>query len=204
MTEREPQAEAALVRRCAAGERAAWDEFVAHTATLLAALSRRMLQRRLTVAADADVDEVVAEVYLALLRRDRLLLQRFDPTYRLSTYLGVICRSEVGRFVKRRGRQRAAPLRAEDAIPDRSSVDPLDALARAERTQALGALRAALQALAPRDRLLLTLRFLEGLDYRAIGQALSIQPDSVGQLLHRAKERLAARVPSLRALVEGP
>jgi RNA polymerase sigma factor (sigma-70 family) len=195
-------AEALLVRRCAEGEAEAWEALVARTGTLLAALARRMLQRHVPVVSESDVDEVVAEVYLALLRRERLLLKRYDPAYRLSTYLGVICRSEVGRFVKRRGRHRAASLEPDAALPAHGAIQPLDALAQAERIQALGALRAALAELPARDRLLLSLRYLEGLDYRAIGLALGLNPESVGQLLHRAKERLAARLPALRALVE--
>jgi RNA polymerase sigma-70 factor, ECF subfamily len=202
VTDRPSSAEALLVRRCAAGERAAWEEFVAGYGTLLAALARRMLARRLPAVCEADVDEIVSEVFLALLRRGRLLLQRYDPAYRLSTYLGVICRSEVGRLAKRRVRQRATSLASEEGLPARSGPLPLERLAEAERLQALVALRVALEALAPRDRLLLTLRYLEGLDYRAIGLALALNPESVGQLLHRAKERLAEKLPALRALVD--
>jgi RNA polymerase sigma-70 factor (ECF subfamily) len=202
VTERSASTEALLVRRCAAGERDAWEELVAGYGTLLAALARRMLARRLPVVCAADVDEVVSEVFLALLRRGRLLLQRYDPAYRLSTYLGVICRSEAARFAKRRARQRAASIPSEESLPARPGPAPLERLADAERARSLAALRAALEDLAPRDRLLLTLRYLEGLDYRAIGHALSLHPESVGQLLHRAKERLAERVPGLRALVD--
>jgi RNA polymerase sigma-70 factor (ECF subfamily) len=154
------------------------------------------------VVSDADVDEVVAEVYLALLRRERLLLRRYDPAFRLSTYLGVICRTEVGRFTRRRTRHRAAPLEGDGGLVAHGAAQPLDVLAQAERAQALGALRAALAELPTRDRLLLSLRYLEGLDYRAIGQALGLHAESVGQLLHRAKERLADRLPALRALME--
>lgn len=196
-------AEAELAQRCAGGEPEAWREFVARYGALLAALARRMLARVSSVVGDSDVDEVVAEVFLALLRRERLLLRRFDPAYRLSTYLGVICRSEVGRWARRRGRIRPGALPLEDLAPAAPQLGPAEALLREERTAALLALRAALVALPPRDRLLLTLRYLEGLDYRAIGQALGLNPDSVGQLLHRAKERLAERLPQLRHLVEG-
>jgi RNA polymerase sigma factor (sigma-70 family) len=202
VTDRSASPEALLVRRCAAGERDAWAELVAGYGTLLAALARRMLARRIAAVCQADVDEVVSEVFLALLRRGRLLLQRYDPAYRLSTYLGVICRSEAARFVKRRARQRATSIPSEDCLPARAGPAPLERLADAERARSLAGLRAALEELSPRDRLLLTLRYLEGLDYRAIGAALAVSPDSVGQLLHRAKERLAEKVPGLRALVE--
>ena len=194
-------AEAVLVARCAAGEREAWSEFVEQYGRLLAALARRMLARRSSVVSESDVDEVVAEVFLALLRRERVLLKRYDSSFRLSTYLGVICRSEVGRFLKRSQRHRAGPLGVDDA-PAEPAPGPPEVLAQAERAQALAALRAALETLPPRDRLLLTLRYLDGLDYRAIGAALQLNPESVGQLLHRAKERLATRIPQLRALAE--
>lgn len=203
MASHAPQDEAALLARCAEGDAAAWEEFVRRYGVLLAALARRMLSRSLAVVGDADVDEVVADVFLALLRRERVLLKRYDPTFRVSTYLGVICRSEVGRLLRRRGSPaRASSLEAEQA-PVAPGPGPPEVAAAAERAQALTQLRAALADLGPRDRLLLTMRFLEGHDYRAIGAALQLSPESVGQLIHRAKARLAERLPHLRSLVEG-
>jgi RNA polymerase sigma-70 factor, ECF subfamily len=194
--------EAELVARCAAGEEAAWSEFVERYGVLLAALARRMLVRLGRAIADADVDEVVAEVFLALLRRERILLKRYDPTFRVSTYLGVICRSEVGRWARRRGRAAAATLPSDDLAPASPAAGPTEALLDGERRDALAGLREALLALPPRDQLLLRLRFLEGLDYRAIGATLGLNPESVGQLLTRAKARLAERLPHLRHWVE--
>jgi RNA polymerase sigma-70 factor (ECF subfamily) len=196
--------EAELVARCAAGEEAAWIAFVERYGVLLAALARRMLLRLVRVASDSDVDEVVAEVFLALLRRERLLLKRYDPTFRVSTYLGVICRSEVGRWARRRGRAAALPLPADDLAPASTAAGPPQALAAREREAALRAVHTALEALAPRDRLLLSMRFLDGLDYRAIGAALGLNPESVGQLLTRAKARLAEHLPHLRHLDREP
>ena len=190
-------AEAALVEACAAGTPGAWASFVDHYGPLVRALARRMLARRTGRAADVDVDEVVAEVFLALVRRDRVLLRRFDPTYRLSTYLGVICRTEVLRHL-RRGRRQPVPVQELGHVPDHDGADgPAAALARQERTEALAALRAALEGLSDRDRLLLTMRFLDGQDYRAIAAALQLSPQSIGQLLTRAKARLRELVPHL-------
>lgn len=190
-----------LVERCAAGEEAAWVAFVERYGVLLAALARRMLARLVRVVGDSDVDEVVAEVFLALLRRERLLLRRYDPTFRVSTYLGVICRSEVGRWARRRGRAAAGALPLDELAPASPAAGPSEALAERERAAALTQVREALQTLAPRDRLLLSMRFLEGLDYRAMGAALGLSPESVGQLLTRAKARLAERLPHLKDLV---
>ena len=52
----------------------------------------------------------------------------------------------------------------------------------------LRAARQALQQLAPRDRLLLTLK-AQGLSYREIADAAQIRPASVGRLLARAVDR---------------
>jgi len=189
--------EAALVARCASGDAEAWPELVDAYGPLVRALAHRMLQRRAGRASDPDVDEVVADVFLALVRRERLLLRRFDPTYRFSTYLGVICRTQVVRLLRRTTR-RPTPVEELGQVPTRESdLGPSAALREQERAEALVSLRAALGELAERDRILLTLRFLDGQDYRAIASALGISPESVGQLLTRAKARLRERVPHL-------
>jgi RNA polymerase sigma-70 factor (ECF subfamily) len=183
------------VRRCAAGDAEAWRTLVDSYGALIAGLSRRLLHRRMGRASEADVDEIAAEVFLSLLRRDRLLLRRFDPRYRLSTYLGVLCRTEVSRWLRRRVRE---PLSIDTtAAAQGGSVepDPAAGLLEAERAAAVEALRAALEELSERDRLLLTLRYLDGLDYRAIAEALGLNEQSVGQFLTRAKARLARRIP---------
>lgn len=193
-----PSAEAALVARCAAGDRAAWEQFVDRFGPLIQALARRMLARRTGRARDADVDEIVGEVFLALVRRDRILLHRYDPQYRVSTYLGVICRTEVLRHL-RRGNRLPRELEQTGHIPQRAgSLGPARTLEDQERTAAIESLREALRKLPERDRALLTMKYLEGMDYRAIGEALDVNPESIGQFLHRAKAKLAQLVPHLK------
>ena len=195
MTEDAARDEHLLVRRLAAGDDPeAWTAFVDGYGPLLQALARRMLARRTGRAADADVDEIVAEVFLALLRHDKRLLERYDATYRLSTWLGVLCRTAVLRHLRRRGRN-AGTGRVPDDVADERPQS-------VEQVERATALREALAGLPDRDRLLLTLRFLEGLDYKAIAQVLDVRPDSVGPLLTRAKERLASRFPALVELLE--
>jgi RNA polymerase sigma-70 factor (ECF subfamily) len=195
------RSEADLVAACAAGDREAWAEFVDRFGPLVMALARRMLARRTGSAPDAEVDEVASRVFLALVRGERRLLRRYRPEYRVSTYLGVVCRTEVGKHLRRRPRP-VASLSADEDGPaieprDPSAETPLEALARRERDEAAAGLRAALSRLPERDRLLLTLRFVDGLDYLRIAEILRIERESVGQLLHRAKQRLARLVPEL-------
>jgi RNA polymerase sigma-70 factor (ECF subfamily) len=193
-----PEPEADLVRACAEGDRAAWERFVARYGALISALARRMLYRRLGRASDADVEEVASEVFVALLKGDRRLLRRYRPEFRVTTYLGVICRTEVGKYLRRAGRHAAYGGEEVAERADPSLESPLQALARREREQALRALLPALERLPPRDRLLLSLRYVDGLDYGRIAAVLRVGRESVGQLLHRAKGRLARLVPALR------
>lgn len=202
MSAERPRPEAELVAACAAGDREAWREFVDRFGPLLVALVRRMLARRTGRAPDADVDEIVADVFLALLRRERVLLHRYNPRYRVSTYLGVIARTEVLRHLRRSNR---LPHGLEDGgrVPERAGAPGASGTLEAEeREAALRSLRTALQALSERDRLLLTMRYLDGLDYRSIGATLDLNPESIGQFLHRAKARLAKRVPHLERYLQ--
>lgn len=201
MTQSPNQEEARLVARCAEGDRSAWESFVDRFGPLITALVRRMLHRRTGRARDADVDEIGAEVFLALVRRDRILLKRYNPQYRLSTYLGVICRTEVLRHL-RRGNRLPRDLEEPTRVPERDgTLGPARAMEDRERTAAIASLREALATLEERDRLLLTMKYLDGMDYRSIGEALDLNPESIGQFLHRAKQKLAREVPHLRAFL---
>lgn len=203
MTDPRTEPEADLVRACAEGDAAAWERFVDRYGALIGSLARRMLARRTGLASDADVDEVAAGVFLALLKGDRRLLRRYRPEFRVSTYLGVICRTEASRYL--RTSRRGPALLGDDvdaAGADPGAPTPLVLLEQRERDEAVKGLLHALEGLAPRDRLLLTLKYVDGLDYGRIADVLRVRRDSVGQLLHRAKERLAKRVPELAHWVE--
>lgn len=196
MTDAEPESDAELLQRCAEGDADAWAAFVDRFGPLLAALAQRMLERRGGPRGRAAVDEVVADVFLALLRRDRILLKRYDPTWRVSTYLGVLCRTEVGRLLRRR-RRTHAPLEATDE-PESVGLSPEASLeAKEDHGRRVELLREALTKVPPRDRLLLELRYIDGLDYRALAEALAVSEESVGSLLSRARRRLAQAAPEL-------
>jgi RNA polymerase sigma-70 factor (ECF subfamily) len=191
-----PAREAELVARCARGDRDAWAAFLDRFGGLVAALARRRLARHTGSASAADVDEVVAEVFLALLRRDRHLLRQYDPRFRVSTYLGVICRTAVLRHL--RSREGAESLSRSPGPAAPAAEGPA---ARALGADAAARVRSALGTLEDRDRALLTLRYLDGWDYAAIAGAVGVSPDSVGSLLHRARARLARVDPALRDLL---
>jgi len=174
-----------LVRRCVARAPGAWRQFVDRFAPTVLALARRYL-RHLGRGDDlAAAEDVVQEVFLALMQRNHKLLREYDETWTVKTWLGVITRTQVHRATRRRRPLTAGDERLEAHLePD---PDPTRALERAEETDRL---TEALKALPERDAALLRLRFLEERDYRAIAGILNVPEASVGQLLFRAKQRL--------------
>lgn len=91
-----------------------------------------------------------------------------------------------------RRRRRGAALVADPAdVPLAAADDGADPVRRA-------AVRAALAGLAPRDRELVALKFVAGLDNAEIGAVLGISASNAGTRLHRALHRLreACHAPS--------
>ena len=127
-----------------------------------------------------DAEDVVQETFLKLLRH----LQHDGDARNLKSWLFTVAAN--GCRDRTRWRLRWLPWTAER---DDRTVDPIDEEVRlkADTTEADRA-RRAFRALAPRDRLLLSLR-AQGLSYKDIAAASGIREQSVGRLLARALDR---------------
>jgi RNA polymerase sigma-70 factor (ECF subfamily) len=157
-----------------------------------------------TVPRDVTVERLFDEHASGLFRLARLMLHDVDGAEDVvqETFLKLTAHLDAGRALpnargwlftvaahacrdRQRTRRRWLPWIAElDRRPACGAPDAADGA-----TPVIVALR----ALAPRDRLLVTLR-AQGLDYREIAEAARIKPGSVGRLLSRALDRLAARL----------
>lgn len=181
-----------FLRRCIGNEPGAWREFVARFAPTMYALARRYLRLLGNPADDAQCQDIVQDVMVALMRRDFRLLRNYDPAYTVKTYLGVITRTEVHRLLRKR-----RPQITE--IADRAHDDPGPTDA-AEATEEVEAVQRAIDELPDRDAEILRLRFYREKDYRAIAGLMGIPESSVGQTLHRAKKKLLDRLKGLLSL----
>jgi RNA polymerase sigma-70 factor (ECF subfamily) len=125
-----------------------------------------------------DTEDVVQETFLKLLHH----LQHGGDTRHLKSWLFTVaanaCRDRT------RWRLRWLPWTAER---DERTVEPIEEDVRLKTDSAYVA-RRAFRALAPRDRLLLSLR-AQGLSYKDIAVASGIREQSVGRLLARAMDR---------------
>ena len=185
-----------LVHRCIRREPGAWVEFVDRFKGTVQALARRYLKLNGHLPDEPELEDIVQEVFLALIRRDFRLLRNYDHAYTVKTYLGVITRTEVHRLLRRRRPLSASGEEIEEAG---GSVPPSsDGAADAEEKELL--LRA-LDELPQRDGEILRLRFYREMDYRAIAGLLNIPEASVGQTLFRAKQRLLERLRGLLGIL---
>lgn len=192
--------DAAIVTSLIDGAPGAWEEFVDQYSGLVAAVARRVLKVRGGRPAQADVDDVVENVFVMLLERDGALLKNYDARYRLSAYLAVITRTAVHRFLRRQ----KAKVNLPDEMWGESLTDPGQAAVSEEQTRGeiTGALRDVIAEMSERDQQLLRLFYFEGRDYQAIAEVLRISVNSVGAALSRARNRLAQALTQHRDLTE--
>jgi RNA polymerase sigma-70 factor (ECF subfamily) len=124
-----------------------------------------------------DAEDVVQETFLKLLHH----LQHDGDTRNLKSWLFTVAAN--GCRDRTRWRLRWLPWNAER---DDRPVDPIEEVRLKPDTPTVA--RKAFRGLAPRDRLLLSLR-AQGLSYKDIAAASGIREQSVGRLLARALDR---------------
>jgi RNA polymerase sigma-70 factor (ECF subfamily) len=165
--------DAMLVQRLLSGNREAGDALFTRHAPLL----RRVLARRLGAGfGTQDTDNVLQQAWLNLLEEDSRRLRRYDPSRPLAPFLiGVVLNAC-------RDYRKAERLRKPGS--------PLPDLAQPAPSAATEEVREGLQALEPRDRLLLDLVELQGMSYREVARILGVAEGSVGSLTTRARTRL--------------
>jgi RNA polymerase sigma factor (sigma-70 family) len=143
-----------------------------------------------------EAEETAAEVQAKLWSDDRLALRRWRGECPLSTYLAVV----ANRFcLMRKRRQARSPETAFEVEPDSTPAPPAaDTVDLARRWDAC---RDALSTLPERDRAIVSMRYLEDLEYDEISGRLGISHGAARKALHDALARLRAalrwRAPGL-------
>ncbi|HXX93696.1 MAG TPA: hypothetical protein VEN81_08675, partial [Planctomycetota bacterium] len=96
-----------LVRRCAAGDPAAWDQFLARTRSAIHRGASVAL-RKFRAVSDEELDNVLQQVYVELLREDGKTLRTFRGTSDLEGWVSIIAMRSALRLIRRRAPE--APL----------------------------------------------------------------------------------------------
>ncbi len=173
---REPEE---LLGRVALGDREAFAELYGAYAQPVARLCRRLL------GSEEEAQDARSEVFL----RAREAIAGYDRRRAFRSWLLAIAAHHCIDRLRRRtleGRLFDPAELAEDTLPAAGPTPLGSALSRERRDQLL----AALDALAPRQRAALVLRYFAELPYEEIATLLGVSTREVGVLLFRAKLRL--------------
>jgi RNA polymerase sigma-70 factor (ECF subfamily) len=149
---------------------ASFQSFYATTAGPLRAYVAR------TLGDFAQVDDIVQETYLRLLRTDGL---PDDPVQVRKFAFRIASNLMVDEW---RRRKRTAPAADSASEPGAAAPDPA---LRLDMTRVFGELK-------PQQRQMLWLSYVEGADHGEIADALGVREGSVRVLLHRARKKLAS------------
>jgi RNA polymerase sigma-70 factor (ECF subfamily) len=175
--------EKTLAQRFADGDAAAFQEVIALHRPRITRLVYRLL------GWPADVDDMVQEVFLAAFTKCR----RFRGDSTLATWLTVIalnkCRTHRRGLLSRLRTLRRASRRPP---PPASAAD-----AAAMHDDTLAHVRQAIQKLAPRDREVIVLHYLEDRTVTEMSGLLNLKHNAIEVRLHRARQRLKTMLAPL-------
>jgi len=176
-------AEAELARRCRHGDPLAWREMVQRFTPLVYRLAFGMLRSQ------SEAEDATQEVFLRMHRS----FHTFDPTRPLApwvartAYHACLRRLEPSRL--RRASGEPEEREVLEAIEDPAQPSPEQQVAQRE---ALGLLARALAGLSAQDRVLLDLRYREGLSDAEVSEATGMPVNTVKTRIFRARARLRA------------
>jgi RNA polymerase sigma-70 factor (ECF subfamily) len=178
------ETDAALVVRARDGDRAAFEELVRRT-------SRLVFARLYLDAGRADrAEDLLQETFLTAFRA----LRKLEDANGFRPWLLAIAHNVLIDDARRAARQKRTAPTADTPLEQLRSLEPPpdEAAERSElRQRVLGVLR----SLPAEYQLPLTLRYITGADYDAIGEQLGLTNGSLRGLLHRGLKMLRDRLP---------
>lgn len=156
----------------------------------------RITARYRSVLASEDLDEIFAEVCVALWKDDLRRLRAFDPTrgMKLGSWLGLITNHATYDFLRRVARRPREEDLARIAEPAGDGKDALAALLAEERHGQLRALTAELSA---RDRAFCEVYFGGDREPKDVARRLGISIKTVYSKKNKITSRLRERIAEL-------
>jgi len=163
--------------RLVAGDKVAWDRFVARYAAVIYAAVRRRLAR---AGRAEEADDVAQDVFLKLCNNDYRLLRNYDPgRARITTWLTVVANSATIDHLRRRRHATThidavpeAALAVEPKLPERVKIPP--------------------GLLSPRQALVLELLYRRELEVSEAAAVLGVDPQTIRSTHHKALTKLRA------------
>jgi RNA polymerase sigma-70 factor, ECF subfamily len=177
-----------LLKRCLAEEPGAWKDFVDRFMGLFVHVVTHTAHARSVRLAQDDVDDLCAEVFMALLANDYAALRGFRGQSSLATYLTVIARRVVVHtMVRRRMAEALGHVVAQHPDMKQQADSHHFDLKRIEDHDEVERMLVNLPA---GDAEVVKQYHLQGRSYREISSHLGIPENTIGPMLTRARQKL--------------
>ena len=176
-----------LLARCLARKPRAWEDFVDRFSGLVVHVVNHSAQCRSLRLTAEDREDLVAQVFLTIVRDDLAVLRHFRGESSLATYLTVIARRVVvAEMLKQKFPSRLDnhAARQEKTL---GSDQPEKRLADREQVERMMA------ELDSSEARVVRMYHLEGKSYQEISSAVGMPENSVGPTLSRARQKMRLR-----------
>jgi RNA polymerase sigma factor (sigma-70 family) len=191
----------ALLQPASEGARQiAWNQFVRRYERLIASCVLKVLRRYGAVFANEDLDDLVGDVWLQLLRDDLKKLRQYDATrgFRIASFIGLVATNTTIDHLRSRETE-ATPL--DDVMEDYASLAMIvDAPSeRVERGEQAELVRSALDRLSAEERKFVVEVFHAERAPEEVARKLGVTTNTVYSRKFKIREKLQRIVGELEA-----
>jgi RNA polymerase sigma-70 factor, ECF subfamily len=177
-----------LLERCLEHQPRSWQDFVDRFMGLVMHVINHSTQSRNMKLNHADIEDLVSEVFLNIVRNDFQLLREFRGESSLATYLTVVTRRiAVAQLLKIKP---TVPLNEQhtNGVATNGHHQELDFLQNRDQVEKL------LDQLDSTEAELIKLYHLDGKSYDEISQQTGVAANSIGPTLTRARQKMRQAV----------
>jgi RNA polymerase sigma-70 factor, ECF subfamily len=181
-----------LLQRCLARKPRAWEDFVDRFMGLVIHVVNHSAQSRSLRITAEDREDLVAQVFMVIVKGDLAVLRNFRGGSSLATYLTVIARRVViHELVKQKSPSRLGSGGSQAAVAlAEGDSDPADAGQPEQRVSDREEVERLLEELNGAEAEIVRLYHLEGKSYQEISSAVGMPENSVGPALSRARRKM--------------
>ena len=173
-----------LLLRCLGRKPGAWEDFVDRFMGLVVHVVNHTASSRGVSVSKEDVDDLCAEIFLAVIQDDFAVLRHFRGQSSLATYLTVVARRVcVREMLRRKMTGQAVAAHAKNAT---AHNDVEQRISNREEVERL------IKSLSGQEAEVVRMYHLEGKSYHEISSAIGMPENSIGPTLSRAREKMRA------------
>ena len=173
-----------LLDRCLQQKPRAWEDFVDRFIGLITHVVKHTTQSSSESFTSEDYGDFCNDIFMSLIENNYAVLRHFRGQSSLATYLTVVARRKMVKLLNNR---MDSLILSTDNLSDFDEDDALNYLYDRDEVENL------LSELPPAEAAIVKLFYLEQKQYKEISAELNIPENSIGPILHRARQRLQNR-----------